>query len=43
MVARKKLTLEQRKKGILASIRSPKTPKQLKEGLKKYAKKKGWL
>lgn len=31
------------KKAVLAAIESPKTPPHLKEGLKKYAKKQGWL
>lgn len=40
---RKGLTPAQRKKGVLASIRSPKTPVHLKAGLRKYAKRKGWI
>jgi hypothetical protein len=31
------------KKAVLAAIRSKKTPKHLKEGLRKYARKRGWL
>lgn len=31
------------KKACLASIASPNTPVALKEGLRKYAKKRGWL
>ena len=31
------------KKTILAAIRSPKTPEGFKKGLKKFAKRKGWL
>jgi len=31
------------KNAVLASIRSPKTPANLKKGLEKYARKKGWL
>jgi hypothetical protein len=42
-VGRKGLTPEQRKVGVLKAIGSPKTPTPLKEGLKKYAKKQGWL
>jgi len=40
-MAKKKRTIS--KAACLASIASPKTPKPLKEGLKKYAKKRGWL
>jgi hypothetical protein len=38
-VAKRKIS----KKAVLAAIRSPRTPKRLKEGLKKFAKKRGWL
>lgn len=31
------------KKAVLGAIRSKKTPKRLKEGLRKFAKKRGWL
>jgi len=31
------------KKAVLGSIRSPRTPKPLKEGLRKYARRRGWL
>jgi hypothetical protein len=31
------------KKAVLAALKSPKTPKNLKEGLRKYAKKRGWI
>lgn len=31
------------KKAVLSAIKSKKTPKHLKEGLRKYAKKRGWL
>jgi len=31
------------KKAVLASLRSPRTPIKLKAGLRKYAKKRGWL
>lgn len=31
------------KKAVLASIRSPNTPKNLKKGLRKFARSKGWL
>lgn len=31
------------KKAVMKAIKSPKTPKPLKEGLKKFAKKKGWV
>jgi hypothetical protein len=31
------------KKAVLAAIRSPRTPKRLKEGLRKFAKRRGWL
>ncbi len=30
------------KKAVMASIRSKKTPPNLKKGLRKYAKKRGW-
>lgn len=30
------------KKAVMASIRSPRTPPNLKKGLKKYARKRGW-
>lgn len=31
------------KKAVLAALRSPKTPPNLKKGLRKYAKRRGWL
>lgn len=31
------------KKAVLASLRSPRTPIKLKVGLRKYAKRKGWI
>lgn len=31
------------KKAVLASLKSPKTPKALKKGLEKYAKKRKWI
>jgi len=31
------------KKAVMASIKSPKTPANLKKGLRKYAKKRGWV
>lgn len=31
------------KQAVLASLRSPRTPKALKKGLRKYAKKRRWL
>lgn len=31
------------KKAVLASLRSPRTPANLKKGLRKYAKKMGWI
>lgn len=31
------------KKACLASIKSPNTPPNLKKGLRKYAKKRGWM
>jgi len=31
------------KKAVMASIKSPKTPTNLKKGLKTYAKKRGWM
>jgi len=31
------------KKAVLASIKSPKTPNNLKIGLRKYAKTQGWM
>lgn len=30
-------------KAVLASLRSPNTPASLKKGLRKFAKKKGWI
>jgi len=30
------------KSAVMASIKSPKTPANLKKGLRKYAKKRGW-
>ncbi len=41
-MAKKKGKRKISKKAVMASIKSPKTPKKLKEGLKKYAKKRGW-
>jgi len=38
---RKKLTREKRIEGMIASARSRKTPKNLREGLRKYLDKKG--
>jgi hypothetical protein len=37
-VAYRKLTLKQQLKGVNAALKSPRTPQQLKEGLKKRAK-----
>lgn len=37
-MAFRKLTLEQQLKGVNAALKSPRTPKRLKEGLKKRAK-----
>jgi hypothetical protein len=31
------------RKAVLAALRSGKTPLRLKKGLKKYAKRRGWL
>jgi hypothetical protein len=31
------------KKAVLRALRSKKTPKNLKKGLRKYAKKRGWI
>jgi len=31
------------KEAVLSAIESPRTPKRLKEGLIKFAKRKGWL
>ena len=31
------------KKAVLGAIASPKTPANLKKGLRKFARKKGWL
>lgn len=31
------------KKAVLAALRSPRTPANLKKGLRKYAKKRGWI
>jgi hypothetical protein len=39
--AKKKRTIP--KEAVLAAIKSRRTPKQLKEGLRKLAKKKGWI
>ena len=38
LVAFRKLTLKQQLKGVYAALSSPRTPKQLKAGLKKRAK-----
>ena len=32
-----------RRSTVLAAIRSPRTPARLKEGLKKFARRKGWI
>lgn len=32
-----------KKSAVLAAIRSPRTPTRLKEGLKKFARRKGWI
>lgn len=32
-----------KKSTVLAAIRSPNTPAQLREGMKKFARKKGWI
>jgi len=37
------LTKAERKEGVLKSLESRKTPPQLKRGLRKWAKKVGWL
>ncbi len=37
-MARRKLSLEEQLKGVRAAIRSPRTPPQLREGLRKRAK-----
>ena len=39
----RKLSVEQQKKATLASLKSPRTPKPLKEGLRKYARKRKWI
>jgi len=31
------------KKAVMASLKSPKTPPNLKKGLRKFARKRGWL
>lgn len=42
-MARHKFTAAQRKAGTLKALKSPNLPPNLKKGLQKYAKKKGWL
>lgn len=42
-MARHELTLEERRRGVLKAINSKKTPKRLRKGLKKYAKKMKWM
>ena len=40
-MARKRRSIS--KKAVLSALRSKKTPKHLKKGLRKYAKRRGWI
>jgi len=43
MVIGEKMVRRISRKAVLASLRSPRTPKKLKRGLRRYARRRGWL
>jgi len=40
---KRKMSPRVHKKGVLKALRSPRTPRRLKAGLRKYARKRGWI
>jgi hypothetical protein len=42
-LARHRLTARERREGVLKALRSRRTPPQLKRGLRRYARRMGWI